>query len=186
MHPASHLDQLPVLISSEEIAARVNELATAIEADYAGRPLTLVGVLKGAFVLLADLVRRLNIPLWIDFIEASSYGDGAQSSGAVKLIRDVSHDPAGRHVLMVEDIVDTGLTMNYLFELFRARGALSVEAASLLVRHGGARLQRPLRYSGFDLESEAFVVGYGMDYRGYFRNLPHIARLDRPADYDAM
>ncbi|MBX7058959.1 MAG: hypoxanthine phosphoribosyltransferase [Leptospirales bacterium] len=183
--PAS-IPDLPVLISSAAVAARINEMAQTIAADYAGKALTLVGILKGAFVFLADLSRRLPLPLWIDFIEVSSYGAAASSSGAVKLVRDLSHDPAGRHILLVEDIVDTGLTMHYLYDMFRARGALSVEAAALLVRSGKRSGLPGLRYTGFELDTEAFVAGYGMDYSGLFRNIPDVVRLDEPSRFDSL
>ncbi|MEQ9367175.1 MAG: hypoxanthine phosphoribosyltransferase [Leptospirales bacterium] len=174
-----HLTDLEpeILISAEDIRRRVAELGAQISADYAGESLTLIGALKGCYVFMADLCRGINLPLYIDFIEVSSYGDSTESSGIVKITKDFKHSITDQHVLLIEDIVDTGLTLNYLMDLMATRRPASLSIAALLVKPTKQQLKHPLKYSGFEIEDH-FVVGYGMDYQGYYRNLDHVARLD--------
>jgi hypoxanthine phosphoribosyltransferase len=161
------------------IAGRVDELARQISGDYRGRALVLVTVLKGSAIFLADLSRRLTIPHRLDFIAISAYrGASAGSSGRIRLLKDIDRPVRGEHVLIVEDIVDTGLTLNYLFTTLRFRGAESVEVCTLLDRPYRRLIEIAPRYVGFTAP-DAFVVGYGFDYRQRFRNLPDIHLLAR-------
>ncbi|MCB1325247.1 MAG: hypoxanthine phosphoribosyltransferase [Leptospiraceae bacterium] len=166
-----------VLLPADRIQARVAQLGQQIGADYAGLPLTAIGMLKGCFVFMADLVRQIEAPLHVDFIEVSSYGDDTISSGVVKIAKDFKHSIAGQHVLLVEDIIDTGLTLNTLIEILQARKPASVRIAALLVKSQKQQLRYPIDYRGFDIEDD-FVVGYGMDFRGRYRNLDHVAVLE--------
>ncbi|MBI2724553.1 MAG: hypoxanthine phosphoribosyltransferase [Chloroflexi bacterium] len=167
-----------VLLSASEIERRLNELASQIGRDYAGREPLLVGVLKGVTCFMADLMRHISLPVSIDFMTISSYeGD---RSGAVRIVQDLSENIAGRHVLIVEDIVDTGMTLNHLMQQLRARGPASLRVAALLDKRARRIADVPLDYVGFEIPDE-FVVGYGLDYRQRFRNLPFIATLrDEP------
>lgn len=161
------------LLSEEEIDRRTRELAAQITTDYAGMELVCVGVLKGVFPFFADLVRRIDLPLRCDFLALSSYGASTKSSGVVRLTHDLSRPVNDRHVLVVEDIVDTGLTMNYLLEILRMREARSVKICTLLHKPENERVAVPLDYTGFVIPNH-FVVGYGLDYDERFRNLPYI------------
>ncbi|HVM13018.1 MAG TPA: hypoxanthine phosphoribosyltransferase [Egibacteraceae bacterium] len=165
-----------VLISSEQIQARLQEIAAEVDRDYAGRQVLLVGVLKGAFVLMADLARYLRSPVEFDFMAVSSYGSATQTSGVVRILKDLDLDIAGRHVVLVEDIVDSGLTLNYLLRNLRARGPASLEILSLLVKPDMVRVELPVRYHGFTVPN-VFVVGYGLDYAERYRNLPYVGTL---------
>ncbi|MBE7437127.1 MAG: hypoxanthine phosphoribosyltransferase [Spirochaetales bacterium] len=169
--------KLRVLISQEQIQTRVRELGAAISADFAGHELTVIGTLKGCFIFMADLVRNIQVPLNVDFIEVSSYGDSTVSSGVVRLDKDFKHPITDRHVLVVEDIIDTGLTLNYLMENILLRRPASARIAALLVKEAKQSLDHPIPYRGFNIDDH-FVVGYGMDYRGYFRNLDHVAIME--------
>ena len=171
-------DNIDVLISPEQIAARVKEQGAEITKDYAGdgRDLVVIGILKGCFVYLADLVREIDLPHSIDFIGLSSYGDATKSSGVVQLTQDLSDPIEGKHVLIVEDIVDTGLTMRYLLENLATRGPASVKLASLLEKPEKNTSGVKVDYLGFSIE-DRFVIGYGLDYAGRYRNLPHIGVL---------
>jgi hypoxanthine phosphoribosyltransferase len=165
---------LRVLFSEETIRRRVDELARQISLDYAGKgEVLLVAVLKGAFIFLADLCRRMTIPHRVDFLAVSSYGDKAVSSGTVRLMLDLRGDVLGRHVLIVEDIVDTGSTLAYLLDLLRLRGPASIRTCAFLRKDKGGP---PVDYLGFEIEDE-WVVGYGLDYAEAYRTLPHIAVL---------
>ncbi len=167
----------PVVLSAEELAARVVELGAAITADYAGlRPL-LVGVLKGAFVLMADLVRAIDLPLEVDFMAVASYGAATKTSGIVRIVKDLDLDLSGRHVLVVEDIVDSGLTLSYLRRNLEARKPASLEVCALLVKEGLQRVPLGLRYVGFTIPA-SFVVGYGLDVGERYRNLPDLRQLE--------
>jgi hypoxanthine phosphoribosyltransferase len=169
---------LPVLISASEIDARVGELAAAIDRSHAGSDrLVLVGVLKGSFVFLADLARRLTVPHRIEFIAVSSYGS-AQSDepGAVRLLMDVRHPLGGEHVIIVEDIVDTGHTLSYLIRLLGARNPASLEACSLLFKPDRTETEVTIDYLGFTIP-DVWVVGYGLDYAEQHRTLPDICEL---------
>jgi hypoxanthine phosphoribosyltransferase len=163
-----------VLISEEEIQTRVRDLAAQISSDYADADdLVLVGVLKGAFILLADLSRQLTIPRTIEFIAVSSYGSGSRSSGAVRLVMDVRGNIEGKHVLIVEDIVDTGHTLKYLIGLFESHRAASVKTCALVRKAERAEVDVEVDYLGFDIGDE-WVVGYGLDYAEQNRTLPYI------------
>jgi hypoxanthine phosphoribosyltransferase len=170
-----------ILISSEEIQSTLAEMGEQITQDYAGRSVLLVGVLKGAFVVMADLARYVRLPLEFDFMAVSSYGMATKTSGVVRILKDLDHDLEGLDVLLVEDIVDSGLTLKYLLKNLAARKPASLEVAALLRKIGLQKVPLDLRYVGFDIPPE-FVVGYGLDYGERFRNLPYVATL-RPEAY---
>jgi hypoxanthine phosphoribosyltransferase len=176
---ADELDE--VIVTGEDIDAKVTELAAQLDADYAGREILLVGILKGAFVLIADLARKLSVPVSIDFMAVSSYGSATRTSGIVRILKDLEADIEGRDVLLVEDIVDSGLTLNYLLRNLRSRNPASLEVLSLLAKPGAAEIDVPIRYLGFEIP-DVFVVGYGLDYAERYRNLPFVASL-RPEVY---
>jgi len=165
------------LIGAGELSARVNELAAQITRDYAGRSLVLLCVLKGSFVFAADLARAIALPVRCEFLGVRSYGDDTKSSGVVQITQDLTRPVEGDHILIVEDIVDTGLTLSYLREQLRSRNPASVKVAALL--HKPARMQRQvdIDYLGFTIE-DVFVVGYGLDYAERYRNLPFLGVLD--------
>jgi hypoxanthine phosphoribosyltransferase len=165
-----------VLLSQEQLHARLDELATQIDADYVGDEILLVGVLKGAVMVMADLARRLHTPVQMDWMAVSSYGSGTKSSGVVRILKDLDTDLIGRHVLIVEDIVDSGLTLSWLLSNLRSRGPASVEVAALLRKPDAAKVAVDVRYVGFDIPPE-FVVGYGLDFAERYRNLPFVGTL---------
>jgi len=165
--------ELDVLFSEQQIAARVGELAAQIEADHRGKDLVLVGVLKGAFVFISDLARKIDLPLAVDFIALSSYGEATESSGIVKITSDLARPIEGKHVIVVEDIIDTGLTMRYLLDNLATRHPASVKICSLLSKPSRARTRIPVRYLGFEVPDQ-FVVGYGLDAGEKFRNVPFV------------
>lgn len=169
-------ERLRALISASRIKKRVAELARQISDDHRGAPLTLVVVLKGATVFAADLMRRIDTPFVIDFVRASSYGKAARSSGAVALRHEETLDIAGHHVIVVEDIVDTGLTITALLAVLKKLGPQSLDVCALLHKHVAGGKPVSIRYKGFDIPDE-FVVGYGMDYAERYRNLPGICEL---------
>lgn len=160
------------LITTEKLQERIGELGEHIARDYAGMPLVLVGVLKGSFVFMADLARAIDLPVEVDFLGCSSY-EGTESSGVVKITQDLSKPVAGKHLLLVEDIVDTGLTMKYLLENLETRRPASVAVCALLEKPSRAKAKVPIHYKGFVIEDK-FVVGYGLDWDGKYRNLPFI------------
>ena len=162
-----------LVIPEDKIRARVAELGEQISSDYVGRPPLLVCVLKGAFVFLADLVREIHLPIEVDFMAVSSYGASTRSSGVVRIVKDLDIDIAGRHVVLVEDIVDSGLTLTYLRRNLMARQPASLEVCALFVRQGKQKTQEELRYVGFEIPP-AFVLGYGLDVGDRFRNLPYV------------
>jgi len=166
-----------VLVAEKEIAARVAELGRAIARDYADGTLVLVGVLQGAIPFIADLMRALPIDVTVDFLRASSYGGGTTSSGAVRMVADLSVDVADRHVLVVDDIVDTGHTLAALKRTLEARRPRSVKTCVLLDKTGRRETEVQIDYVGFTIPN-VFVVGYGLDYDGLYRNLPHVATLE--------
>jgi len=170
-----------VLITSEEIQDKLRDMGERITADYAGSQLLLVGVLKGAFVVMADLARNIRLPLEFDFMAVASYGTATKTSGVVRILKDLDHELEGRDVLLVEDIVDSGLTLNYLLKNLRARRPRSLEVAALLQKKDIQQVPIELRYLGFDIPNE-FVVGYGLDFAERYRNLPFIATL-KPEAY---
>ena len=166
-----------VLLSEEQIQGKIGELAAQIATDYAGKELTLIGVLKGASLFLADLARRIQLPLRFDFMAVSSYGSATKTSGIVRILKDLDHEIEGEHVIVVEDIIDSGLTLNYLLRYLRARRPASLEVCSLFSKEGRQRVQIPVAYEGFHIGPE-FVVGYGLDYQERFRNLGFLAVLN--------
>jgi len=168
-----------VLLDKSTLGERTQELADEISEEYAGirnEDFILVGVLKGAFIFMADLTRRLTVPHRVDFIALSSYEDKAEATGAVRLIMDTRADMAGRHVLIVEDIVDTGFTLSYLQRLFKARGPASLRSCVLLSKPERREVDVTIDYLGFEIP-DVWVVGYGLDYADRFRTLPYIAAL---------
>ncbi len=169
---------ITTLITAEEIDAKLGEIGRAVSADYAGNDLLVVGVLKGAFMVMADLARHIDIPVEFDFMAVSSYGASTQSSGVVRILKDLDQEIAGRHVLIVEDIIDSGLTLNYLMKSLSVRKPASLEVASLLVKTGVQRADVAIKYPGFSIGPE-FVVGYGLDYAGKYRNLGYVGVLDQ-------
>jgi hypoxanthine phosphoribosyltransferase len=170
-----------VLISEEEIQAKLAEMGAQITRDYEGHSLLLIGVLKGAFVVMADLARHVRLPVEFDFMAVSSYGAATKTSGVVRILKDLDHDLENRHVLIVEDIVDSGLTLNYLLKNLRARRPASLEVAALLHKSGLQKVDIAMRYVGFEIPPE-FVVGYGLDFGERYRNLPYVATL-KPSAY---
>ncbi|MBO0803920.1 MAG: hypoxanthine phosphoribosyltransferase [Nocardiopsaceae bacterium] len=165
-----------VLITSEQLAARTAELAARIDADYAGRRLLLVGVLKGAVMVMADLARAMHLPAEMDWMAVSSYGSGTKSSGVVRILKDLDTDVSGRDVLIVEDIIDSGLTLSWLVGNLKSRNPASVAVCTMLRKPSAAHLDIEVAYTGFEVPDE-FVVGYGLDYAEKFRNLPFIGTL---------
>lgn len=165
-----------ILFSAEEILKRVTDMGLNISSDYHGLYPLLVGILKGSFIFIADLIRKMNIPINLDFMAISSYGNNIDSSGVVKILKDLDENISERHVLIVEDIVDTGLTLGYLFQILRARRPASLKICTLLDRPARRIVELPIAYSGFQIP-DTFVVGYGLDYRQRYRNLPYIAKL---------
>jgi hypoxanthine phosphoribosyltransferase len=165
-----------ILISAEQLQARIGELAAQIDADYAGRDLLLIGVLKGAVMVMADLSRAMHLPVQMDWMAVSSYGSGTKSSGVVRILKDLDTDITGRHVLIVEDIIDSGLTLSWLLRNLRSRGPESVEVFALLRKPDAAQVPVTVRYVGFDIPNE-FVVGYGLDYAERYRNMPFVGTL---------
>jgi hypoxanthine phosphoribosyltransferase len=163
------------LISAQAIAGRVAELGAAITRDYAGLEPLLVCVLKGAFVFMADLSRAIDLPLEVDFMAVSSYGNSTRTSGVVRIVKDLDIDLVDRHVVLVEDIVDSGLTLNYLRRNLSARQPASLAVCALFVRAGRQSADTDLRYIGFEIPPD-FVVGYGLDVAEKYRNIPHVAR----------
>ncbi len=176
-------DDVEVLIDAGRIHERIEQLAADIRRDYQGQDLVLVGVLKGSFLFMADLARKIELPLRCDFLGVSSYGDETKTSGVIRITSDVSRPVEGCDVLLVEDIVDTGLTINYLLENLRARRPRSVRVCTLLEKPDRRRVQVKIDYCGFSVP-DVFVVGYGLDFRGLYRNLPFVGRLTGPAAVD--
>ncbi|MGE3465748.1 MAG: hypoxanthine phosphoribosyltransferase [Pyrinomonadaceae bacterium] len=172
---------LEILFSADEISARITELGSQIKSEYSGKELVLVGVLKGSCVFLADLMRAVDLPLTIDFMAVSSYKDGTRSTGDVEILKDLSNSIRGKHVLVVEDIVDTGLTLSRLLEILGSRGAASIKLASFLDKPE-PRIKKELSidFTGFVVPNK-FVVGYGLDAAGRYRNLPFIAVVKDPS-----
>jgi hypoxanthine phosphoribosyltransferase len=171
------------LISAEAIKDKIAELAAVIDKDYEGRELLLVGVLKGACMVMADLARALTSPVQLDFMAVSSYGSGTASSGVVRILKDLDRDITGKDVVVVEDIIDSGLTLSWLLRNLRSRGPASVEVLAMLRKPDAAKVDVPVRYMGFDIPNE-FVVGYGLDYAERYRNLPYVGTL-KPSIYSS-
>jgi hypoxanthine phosphoribosyltransferase len=165
-----------ILVQRDELEHRVKELAAEISRDYADRELLLIGVLKGAVFFLADLMRHLDVACEVDFMAVSSYGASTDSSGVVRILKDLDAPIEGRDVLIVEDIVDSGLTLSYLFRMLRARGPKSLEVCALLTKPDRREIDLPIRYVGFEIPNR-FAIGYGLDYGERYRNLPYVAVL---------
>jgi tRNA(Ile)-lysidine synthase len=176
-----HPDVEGVLVSQGQIAEKIAELAARIDADYAGREILLVGVLKGAVMVMADLARALHVPVSLEFMAVSSYGSGTSSSGVVRILKDLDRDIEGCDVLVVEDIVDSGLTLSWLLRNLSSRHPRSVEVLAMLRKPEAAEVAVPVKYMGFDIPS-VFVVGYGLDYAQRYRELPYVGTL-RPEVY---
>lgn len=176
---AQHIER--ILLTSEQIAIRLAEIGERITEDYRGKELALVGVLKGAFMVMADLCRHIRLKTEMDFMAVSSYGASTKTSGVVRILKDLDLDLEGRHVLLVEDIVDSGLTLNYLLKNLRARKPASLEVATLLHKEGLQKVDLNMRYVGFTIPPD-FVVGYGLDFAEEYRNLPFVATL-KPEAY---
>ncbi|MCU1372505.1 MAG: hypoxanthine phosphoribosyltransferase [Ilumatobacteraceae bacterium] len=170
-----------VVVSTDELRQRTAELGAQITADYTGSPPLLVGVLKGAIMFMADLAREIALPVEFDFMAVSSYGNATKSSGVVRIVKDLDLDLTGRHVLIVEDIIDSGLTLAYLRKNLLARNPASVEVCALLVREGLQKRDPDLKYVGFRIPPD-FVVGYGLDVSDRYRNLPYVASYLADAD----
>ena len=169
-----------IVVDAESLQVRVAELGAAITRDYQGRSPLLIGVLKGAAMFMADLARAIALPLEIDFMAVSSYGNATRTSGVVRIVKDLDIDLTGRDVLIVEDIVDSGLTLSYLRRTLAARGAASLEVCALLVREGLQKTDEDLRYVGFRIPPK-FVVGYGLDFAERYRNLPYVCVFEGDA-----
>jgi len=167
-----------VLVGEEDLSRRVRELGEAISRDYAGRPLLLVGVLKGAVFFLSDLMRFIDIPVEVDFMAVASYGSATDSSGVVRILKDLDVAIEGRDVLIVEDIVDSGLTLQYLLRNLGSRNPATLEVCALLTKPDRRKVDLPTRYVGFEIP-DRFVIGYGLDYAERHRNLPFVAVLER-------
>jgi hypoxanthine phosphoribosyltransferase len=166
------------MIDSERLHARVGEIGAEISADYADRDLVMVGVLKGALIFMADLMRTLTVPCEIDLMAVSSYGSATDSSGVVRILKDLDTSIAGRDVLIVEDIVDSGLTLQYLLRNLNARDPASVEVCALLTKPERLRVDTPIRYVGFEIP-DRFAIGYGLDHGQRYRNLDYVAALEQ-------
>ena len=179
-----HADVEEVLLSGDEVQARVAELGAQLAADYEGRDPVLVSVLKGSIIFLADLVRAMPIPLSIDLMEVSSYGSSTESSGQVRILKDLSTPIEGREVIVVEDIIDTGLTLNYLLRYLHDKGPASIRICCLLDKPARRLAPIEIAYRGFTI-ADRFVIGYGLDYAERYRNLPYIGVL-RPSVYTAV
>ena len=165
------------LVQEDRLAERVRELGEEISRDYDGRDLLLVGVLKGAVFFLGDLMRSLTVPCEVDFMAVASYGSSTDSSGVVRILKDLDASIEGRDVLIVEDIVDSGLTLSYLLRTMRARNPASLEVCALLTKPERRKVDLPIRYTGFEIPNR-FVIGYGLDYGEKYRNLPFVAVLN--------
>lgn len=165
-----------VLFSAETLQAKIKELGTAISRDYAGKELLMIGVLRGAVIFMADLARAIDIPVALDFMAVSSYGTSTDTSGVVRILKDLDESLEGRHIIVVEDIIDSGLTLNYLLEIIKSRDPASVKLCTLLSKPERRMVEVQVDYTGFVIP-DAFVVGYGLDYAEKYRNLPFIGVL---------
>lgn len=167
-----------VLVSREEIQQAVARIGAEITKDYEGKELFVIGVLKGGFMFMADLVREINLPLQLDFIAVSSYGSSTKTSGVVRMIKDIDKPLDGKHLLIVEDIIDSGVTLKYLKEMFATRGPLSIKVCTIFDKPSRRKVEMKGDYVGIEIPDE-FVIGYGLDYDGKYRNLPDLCVLRR-------
>ncbi len=165
------------LIGADEIESKLGEMGKAITEDYEGKDLLMVGILKGAFVVMADLARHIDLPIEFDFMAVSSYGASTKTSGVVRILKDLDEEIEGRDVLIVEDIIDSGLTLHYLMKNLLVRKPASLEVAALLIKDGIERPPLDVKYEGFHIPPE-FVIGYGLDFAGKYRNLPYVAVME--------
>lgn len=172
-----------VLVTRDELKEKVKELAAIISNDYKGKELVMIGVLKGGVIFFSDLVREINIPVDMDFISVSSYGNATKSSGVVRIIKDIDIDVTNKHVLIVEDLVDTGLTLRYIKDLFLNRGPIDVKICTALDKPSRRQIEIDIEYKGITVPDK-FVVGYGLDYGGRYRNLPDVCVL-KPQIYES-
>jgi hypoxanthine phosphoribosyltransferase len=170
-----------ILVQADELQHRISEMAADVSRDYQGKDLLLIGVLKGAVFFLADLMRQIEIPCEVDFMAVSSYGSSTDSSGVVRILKDLDAPLEGRNVLIVEDIVDSGLTLQYLMRTLEARNPASIEVCALLTKPERRKVDAPARYVGFEIPDK-FAIGYGLDYAERYRNLPYVATLEGIAD----
>jgi len=177
-----NLDQVRVLYSEEEIKARIDQMGKSITQDYHGEELLVIGILKGAFMFMSDLIRRIEVPLQIDFMDVSSYGSSTVSSGEVRIMKDLEYSIEGKNILIVEDIVDTGLTLNYICEILWKRNPKTLRIACLLDKPSRRRTNTVPDYIGYSVADE-FIVGYGLDYAEYYREYPAICILE-PSVYE--
>lgn len=171
-------DVQEVLYSESVLKEKISEIGARISSDYAGKELLVVGILKGSVVFTTDLIRSITIPCELDFMSVSSYGNSSKSSGIVRILKDLDSNIEGKHVLIVEDIVDTGSTLSYLLDYLKARKAASIEIVALLNKESGRKVHVEAKYVGFEVPDE-FIVGYGIDYAENYRNLPFIGILKR-------
>lgn len=171
-------DVQEILYSEEVLREKVSEIGEKISTDYAGKDLLVVGILKGSVVFTTDLIKSITIPCELDFMSVSSYGNSSKSSGIVRILKDLDSNIEGKHVLIVEDIVDTGSTLSYLLDYLKARKAASIEIVALLNKESGRKVHVEAKYVGFEVPDE-FIVGYGIDYAEHYRNLPFIGILKR-------
>jgi len=167
-----------ILVQADDLKHRVRQLGEEISADYEGRDLVLIGVLKGAVFFLSDLMRQISVPCEVDFMAVASYGSSTDSSGVVRILKDLDAAIEGRHVLIVEDIVDSGLTLQYLLRNLQARGPASLEVCALLTKPDRRKVETPTRYIGFEIP-DRFAIGYGLDHAERYRNLPFVAALQQ-------
>ncbi len=167
----------PILVQQDELARRVRDLGREISADYEGRELLLIGVLKGALFFLSDLMRQVEVPCEVDFMALASYGSSTDSSGVVRILKDLDAPLTGRDVLVVEDIVDSGLTLSYLLRTLRARDPATLEVCALLTKPERRKVELPIRYVGFEIPNR-FAIGYGLDHAERYRNLSYVAALE--------
>jgi hypoxanthine phosphoribosyltransferase len=166
-----------ILVPAEDLTRRIRELAAEVSRDYAGKDLLLVGVLKGAVLFLSDLMRHIDVPCEVDFMAVASYGSATKSSGVVRILKDLETPVDGRHVLIVEDIVNSGLTLHYLLRNLGARDPASLEVCALLTKPERRKVELPIKYVGFEIPNR-FAIGYGLDHAERFRNLPYVAVLE--------
>lgn len=167
------MENIEQLIPAQTIAHRIEEMGRQISSDFQGKDVVVIGILRGCFIFMADPVGHIDLPVTVDFMEVSTYGDGKQSSGIVKIVKDFSSSITGRHVILVEDIIDTGITLNQVFEIISMKRPASITIAALLVKEGKHGVTEPIVYEGFQIPDE-FVVGYGLDAAGLYRNLPYV------------
>lgn len=178
-----HNDVKEILFTGEQLKERIHEMGAQISADYAGKEnIIVISVLRGAAIFMADLVREIKLPVEMDFMAVSSYGSGVKTSGVVKIVKDLSSSIEGKHVLIAEDILDSGLTLDYLMQTLSSRNPASIEVATLLHKAGTQKVDIQCKYIGFDCPNE-FIVGYGLDYAERYRNLPYIGVL-KPEVYE--